>query len=250
MLTICSAVEGAVRTRVGYCGGKKVHPSYHDISDHSESVQIEYDPKRVTYEKLVSLFWEFHNPCYRSSRQYRSAIFYHNAEQEQIAKNSRDEKQKQLGTTIRTDIEPATEFTCAEDYHQKYKLQARSNIMKALNVKTYDDLINSPVACKMNGYVNERSSPCSFCEDTATEKSEGISIRFGFTKTTWGSPLIVPSYLGGYGNVASLKEDIKFLKIPDGVAEKDTLRSTPICGREGQISGSGKTTWHIPSTKL
>jgi len=172
------AVEGVIRTRVGYCGGKKIHPSYHDISDHSESVQIEYDPNRVTYEKLVSLFWDFHNPTYRSSRQYRSAIFYHNTEQEQAAKKSRDEKQRQLGTTIRSDIEPVTEFTCAEDYHQKYKLQAHSNIMKALNVKTFDDLINSPVACKMNGY------------------------------------------LGGYGKVASLKQDIKILKIPEGVADR------------------------------
>jgi len=170
------AVEGIIRTRVGYCGGTKIHPSYHSISDHSESLQIEYDPTKLNYEQLLDLFWEFHTPTYKSSRQYRSAIFYHNEEQEKIAKKSRDAMQIQLGATIRTDIEPVTTFTCAEDYHQKYKLQANRNIVKALNLSSYADLINSPIACKMNGY------------------------------------------LGGYGTVKTLKEDIKTLKIPDRVA--------------------------------
>jgi len=84
--------------------------------------------------------------------------------------------QIQLGATIRTDIEPVTIFTCAEDYHQKYKLQAHRNIVKALNLTSYSDLIDSPIASKMNGY------------------------------------------LGGYGTVKTLKEDIKSLKIPDKVA--------------------------------
>jgi len=142
-----------------------VHPSYHDISDHSESVQIEYDPKRLSYEQLISLFWDFHNPCYRSSRQYRSAIFFHDSDQEQIAKKARDAKQIELKMTIRTDIEPATEFTCAEDYHQKYKLQARSNIMKTLNISSYDDMINSPIACKMNGYLGGYGTVASLKKD-------------------------------------------------------------------------------------
>jgi len=189
------AVEGVVRTRVGYCGGKKVQPSYHDIGDHSESIQIEFDPNKTSYSKLLELFWEFHSPLYRSSKQYRSAIFFHDAEQEKIAKKSKEEKSIELKpSTIYTDIEPVTTFTCAEDYHQKYKMQPHKNIVKSLGLGAYTELIDSPIACKLNGY------------------------------------------LGGYGTVASLKQDIKDLKIPDRVASSLIAMVERLEGPSGSCS--------------
>jgi peptide methionine sulfoxide reductase MsrA len=69
---------GVIRTRVGYAGGTKADPSYHSLGDHSETVEVVYNPEVVSYESMLKVFWESHNPVNRSwSRQYMSAIFYY-----------------------------------------------------------------------------------------------------------------------------------------------------------------------------
>ena len=116
-------MDGVVRTRVGYSGGKKKDPTYRSIGDHSETIEIDYDPTRISYKKLLSVFWHSHNPTQRSwSQQYKSAIFYHNEEQESLAIASRNELQDsgEYSRDIVTEIAPASTFYMAEEYHQQY----------------------------------------------------------------------------------------------------------------------------------
>jgi len=125
-------IPGVVSVTSGYTGGQKKNPTYEEVSagetGHAESVQIVYDPTQVTYEKLLNIFWHNINPISKdrqfcdSGHQYRSAIFYHNEEQRQLALRSKAllEKNKTFKEPIVTEIVKATEFYPAEDYHQHY----------------------------------------------------------------------------------------------------------------------------------
>ena len=128
--------DGVEKTTVGYTGGKTKNPTYEQVctgkTGHAEAVQIIYNPKIITYEQLLKTFWMMHNPTQKNRQgpdigtQYRSAIFYHNQEQKQIAEQSK--KEKDLGVKIQTEITLAKEFYPAEEYHQKYlKKQDRTN---------------------------------------------------------------------------------------------------------------------------
>jgi len=118
-----------ISTTVGYMGGTKDSPTYEDVlthtTGHAEVVQVEYDPAIITYEELLKIFWENHDPT-QMNRQgpdvgenYRSVIFYHNEEQKSAAEKLKEELMKS-GKKIVTAIEPAGTFWKAEDYHQKY----------------------------------------------------------------------------------------------------------------------------------
>ena len=114
----------------GYAGGQKENPTYEEVcsktTGHAEVVQIEYDPQVVSYEKLLEMFWEIHDPTTLnrqgndSGPQYRSVIFYHNETQKQAAEKSKAEAQKQWGGRIVTEIVPLKKFYLAENYHQDY----------------------------------------------------------------------------------------------------------------------------------
>ena len=114
----------------GYAGGQKENPTYEEVcsktTGHAEVVQIEYDPQVVSYEKLLEMFWEIHDPTTLnrqgndSGPQYRSVIFYHNEIQKQAAERSKAEAQKQWGGRIVTEIVPLKKFYIAEKYHQDY----------------------------------------------------------------------------------------------------------------------------------
>jgi peptide-methionine (S)-S-oxide reductase len=128
-------VPGVVKTVVGYTGGEKKNPTYEEVSDggtgHAESIEITYDPKKISYRKLLDIFWHNVDPTTKDSEfcdhghQYRSAIFFHNAEQEREAKQSEAElnEKKPFKDPIVTEIVPATTFYPAEDYHQEYYLK-------------------------------------------------------------------------------------------------------------------------------
>ena len=90
------------------------------MGDHTESVDIDFDPNIVSYEQMLKLFWKHHDPTTRAKRQYMSAIFYHDEQQEELAKKSMEEAQKIGSRSITTVIEPAEEFYDAENYHQKF----------------------------------------------------------------------------------------------------------------------------------
>jgi peptide-methionine (S)-S-oxide reductase len=125
-------IPGVVSVTSGYTGGQKKNPTYEEVSaggtGHAESVQVVYDPARVTYEKLLNVFWHNIDPTAKdrqfcdSGRQYRSAIFYHNEEQHRLALQSKSllEKNKTFKEPVVTEIVQATEFYPAEDYHQHY----------------------------------------------------------------------------------------------------------------------------------
>lgn len=125
-------VKGVISTAAGYSGGTLKDPTYHDVcsgqTGHAEVVQVEYDPSEVSYEELLSVFWDIHDPTTLNRQgpdvgtQYRSAVFIHTPEQETVAKASKGGLQRsgRFNRDIVTEITAASEFYMAEDYHQQY----------------------------------------------------------------------------------------------------------------------------------
>jgi peptide-methionine (S)-S-oxide reductase len=141
---------------VGYTGGRTENPTYHSLGNHTETVEMDYDPTVVSYEDLLKVFWRSHNPRSRSwSRQYMSAVFYHNDKQKKLAMESRDTEAANGGGKISTEILPASTFYRAEDYHQKYYLRQRSDLVRLLKsvYPTEEEFVDSEVAARLNGYL-------------------------------------------------------------------------------------------------
>ncbi|MGI0484726.1 peptide-methionine (S)-S-oxide reductase MsrA [Pantanalinema rosaneae CENA516] len=135
-------MKGVVATSVGYMGGSFEHPSYLDvlsrITGHAEVCQVEYDPTIVSYDELLHLFWNIHDPTSLNRQgadrgeQYRSVIFYHTPEQATIARHSKAELDRsgQYDKPIVTQIQPASQYWLATADHQQYleKKQAAANL--------------------------------------------------------------------------------------------------------------------------
>jgi peptide-methionine (S)-S-oxide reductase len=125
-------IDGVKSTAVGYMGGTLKNPTYQDVcssrTGHAEVVQVEFDPAVVSYEQLLNVFWENHDPTTLNRQgpdvgpQYRSAIFFHTPEQEAAAKASKDAiaRSGRFHRPVVTEITPAPEFWRAEEYHQQY----------------------------------------------------------------------------------------------------------------------------------
>lgn len=125
-------IEGVSSARVGYIGGAFDNPTYRDVcsgrTGHAEGVEVTYDPAAVSYDQLLSVFWEVHDPTTLNRQgpdvgaQYRSVIFFHNPEQEAAARASKEDLQRsgKYSRDIVTEITPASQFWEAEDYHQQY----------------------------------------------------------------------------------------------------------------------------------
>jgi peptide-methionine (S)-S-oxide reductase len=125
-------VEGVLATAVGYSGGRQENPTYESVcsgkTGHAEVVEVEYDPSKVSYEQLLDMFWENHDPTTLNRQgpdvgeQYRSAIFFQTPEQEAAALASKErlEKSGRYKRPIVTEITPARAFYRAEEYHQRY----------------------------------------------------------------------------------------------------------------------------------
>jgi len=125
-------LDGVVDAAAGYEGGHTLNPTYKDVctdrTGHAEVVQVEYDPQKISYEKLLDLFWGAHDPTQVNRQgpdvgtQYRSVIFFHTPQQEQIARASKSklEASGKYRRPIATQIEPAQTFYRAEEYHQQY----------------------------------------------------------------------------------------------------------------------------------
>ncbi|MCA9491709.1 MAG: peptide-methionine (S)-S-oxide reductase [Myxococcales bacterium] len=143
-------------TRVGYTGGRTADPTYRALGDHSEAVQIGYDPSVISYERLLTEFFAAHDPRGEPwSRQYRSAIFVVDAAERRAAELSLRAAEKRLGEPVSTAIEQAGTFTRAEDYHQKYELRHVGPVWAELTAAypDLDDLLRSTAAARMNAYA-------------------------------------------------------------------------------------------------
>jgi peptide-methionine (S)-S-oxide reductase len=126
---------GVIDTKVGYMGGTVKDPTYQDVctdeTGHAEVVQVTFDPEKISYEQLLEIFWNCHNPTTKNVQgpdvgsQYRSAIFTHSSEQETKAMNSISalNRAKKFARPIVTEVMPAATFYPAEDYHQQYLIK-------------------------------------------------------------------------------------------------------------------------------
>lgn len=127
-----SKIKGVISTKVGFMGGNVKNPTYKEVcggkTGHAEVVQVIYDPSRISYDKLLEIFWEKHDPTTLNRQgpdvgaQYRSAVFYHTPEQKNAALSLKEQLQKsgRYKSDIVTEIVPAPEFYPAEEYHQRY----------------------------------------------------------------------------------------------------------------------------------
>ena len=130
MEAVFERLDGVESVTSGYAGGKKDKPTYQEVcsgnTGHAEVIQIAFDPKRVSYDKLLEIFWEAHDPTTMNRQgrdvgtQYRSVIFYHSEAQKVAAEKSKETAQWRFPAPIVTEIMPLTKFYKAEDYHQDY----------------------------------------------------------------------------------------------------------------------------------
>ena len=124
--------KGVTSTNAGYTGGNLTNPTYEEVctdkTGHAEAVEVEYDPNEISYEELLDIFWNNHDPTTLNRQgpdvgiQYRSSIFFHNESQKQTAQNSKEKLNSsgKFSKPIVTEIVPSPEFYKAEEYHQKY----------------------------------------------------------------------------------------------------------------------------------
>ena len=123
-------IPGIISTECGYCGGKSSTVSYEQVcggdTEHIEVVKVKFDPKIISYEKVVRLFFKFHDPTTQNRQdpnvgyQYRSEIFYNTEEEKKIAEKVLEEINKKLSGKVVTKISKEKNYCKAEDYHQKY----------------------------------------------------------------------------------------------------------------------------------
>ena len=145
-----------VRTRVGYSGGTTQNPTYYGLENHSETIEIDYDPTVLSYEDLLEVFWNGHNCTAQAySRQYASIIFYHDEEQRDLAIQTKARQEQRLNKTVLTEINAFEQFYLAEDYHQKHYMQGVLQISRDFNFIYPDYLgwVNSTAAARVNGYL-------------------------------------------------------------------------------------------------
>ncbi len=137
-------VKGVISTRVGYTGGNFTNPTYEKVcshkTGHAEAIEITFDPSIVSFDELLEVFWSIHDPTTLNRQgpdvgsQYRSAIFYLNADQKEKAENSQAklDASKRFKNPVVTQIVPASEFWKAEEYHQKYSEKRKNRFVVQL----------------------------------------------------------------------------------------------------------------------
>ncbi len=153
---------------MGYAGGTLENPTYRRLGDHTETLQVDYDPKIISYEELLAVFWDSHSPTSPSfSTQYKAVVFYHSPEQARAATETLKSLEEQLNEKVHTEIQPFTAFYLAEDYHQKYYLQNSRDLAAEItsHYPDFRDFVNSTAAARLNGYVSGSGSKESLEEE-------------------------------------------------------------------------------------
>ena len=151
---------------MGYTGGKTTSPTYHDIGDHAEGIQLDFDPSKLSYAALLQKVFETHDPTSSAgSGQYRVAVFVHDAAQRRVAEQVA--RARARGAQVRMPIEAAGTFTRAEDYHQKHDLQSSSELMRELRryYPRFRDFVDSTAAARLNSYVAGQGSKAQLAAD-------------------------------------------------------------------------------------
>ena len=151
------STPGVIRTRVGYAGGTLENPSYYKLGDHTETIQLDYDPAQISYEELLAIFWESDSSAHKPfSRQYAPIIFYHNEEQRKLAAQSKALQEAECDCQLYTEILPFEKFYLAEAYHQKYRLLQTPEFAREFKAiyPDADDFVNSTAAARVNGYLS------------------------------------------------------------------------------------------------
>ena len=141
---------------MGYAGGNTPCPTYHDLEEHAEAIQLDFDPEQTTYAELLDLFFASHRPTRPAwKRQYMSAIFYADEDQRRQAVERRRRAAEEWGSEVFVEILSADSFYRAEDYHQKYYLQRYGELVDELRVfyPSFRDVVDSTAAARLNGYV-------------------------------------------------------------------------------------------------
>jgi peptide-methionine (S)-S-oxide reductase len=131
-------------------------PTYRKMGDHTETVQVDYDPQRITYAQLLDIFWKSHEPTRQSaSRQYMHAVFYHNEEQRRQASASKAALEQKIGHAVKTEVVSVRSFTMAENYHQKYLLKSHQALGSEM-ARIYpnpQNFVDSTAVTRLNGYA-------------------------------------------------------------------------------------------------
>jgi len=148
-------VEGIWKTRVGYTGGSKVNPTYHALGNHTEALQVDFDPQQISFQEVIELVWKSHNPISAPRRsQYKSAIWFADDDQLKIIESTMEPLVERFGQALTTEVLPLERFYNAEDYHQKYSLQHYKKVMGSFSrmYSQFDDFNNSTAAARLNGF--------------------------------------------------------------------------------------------------
>lgn len=156
---------------MGYAGGTSRHPTYYNLDGHTETVEVDYDPTRISYGQLLGVFWGSHDAtAFAFSRQYQSIIFFHNEEQQRLANQSKQQEEARLGRMVATEIIPFSQFYPAEDYHQKYYLRQVPELIADLRAMYPDagEFRDSTAAARINGYVGGHGTPETLQKELAS----------------------------------------------------------------------------------
>lgn len=165
------SLPGVIRTRVGYSGGTTPSPTYRQMGDHTETVEIDFDPAILRYEDVLRHFWRNHYPNrdQYKGRQYLSLLRCHGDEQLEVVERVKKEMEAELGERIETDIASFTDFTLAEERHQKYYLKRYPKALEQLKMlyPEPDLLLHSTFAARLSGFVKGFRNKDSLLEELA-----------------------------------------------------------------------------------
>ncbi|WCJ32597.1 Peptide methionine sulfoxide reductase family protein [Euphorbia peplus] len=160
--SVFGCLNGVVRTTAGYAGGSKSNPEYRSLGDHAESVQVEYDPRVVTFRQLLEVFWSSHDSRQIFGQgpdvgnQYRSIVFVNGTEESRLAAVSKEKEQLRSRTSVvTTQIQQLGSFYPAEAEHQKFELKRRPFLVLLMGNLGEEELERSSLAAKLNGYAAE-----------------------------------------------------------------------------------------------
>ncbi|KAI5684096.1 hypothetical protein M9H77_05324 [Catharanthus roseus] len=159
---VFGCLDGVVRTAVGYSGGSKINPEYRNLGNHAECVQIEYDPRFLSFKQLLEIFWAGHDSRQVFGQgpdvgsQYRSIIFTNGTEESRLATVSKEREQtKSKSGIVTTQIQQLETFYMAEPDHQKFELKRNPFLLQLIGNLPEEELEKSNLAAKLNSYAAE-----------------------------------------------------------------------------------------------